>query len=89
MFTTVIVPFFAVAMDEEKDRKENRVLYFASIVFGLLTCCFCLMRAAELYFSAAQLDSYKSYLPRISNHPIFKSTVSEERSVKVHPIKLL
>ena len=76
-------PFVFVALDEERDtdRKENRVLYFASIVFGLVTCLFCLARAAELYFSEAQMDEFKSFLPNM-NHPILKSTVSEERSVK-------
>jgi hypothetical protein len=79
----VAVPFVSVALDEEtsSDDKENRVLYFASIVFGLLTCCFCLVRAAELYFSEAQIEEFKSYFPTISQ-PILKNTVSEELSVK-------
>lgn len=76
----VLLPVYT-EVDPATDRGENRVLYLASVVFGLVTCLFCLARAAELYFSAYQLEEFRSYLPSF-DHPILRSTVSEERSVK-------
>lgn len=76
----VFLPWFLV-VEEENDREENSVLYLASVVFGLVTCLFCLARAAELYFTQYELDSFRSCFNKF-DHPILRSTVSEERSVK-------
>ncbi|CAB9514932.1 expressed unknown protein [Seminavis robusta] len=80
----VTVPYFVrrSITSSEEDRQENTVLYFASLVFALITCFFHLSHALALIYSTDLSEEFRKRAPYVASHPILKSTVSEEQGVK-------
>lgn len=68
----VVVPYTTL---KDPERRENNLLYAASLILGFITCGFHLSQAIALYVSAETLEDFRSYVP-------LRNTITAEQQVK-------
>ncbi|CAB9504800.1 expressed unknown protein [Seminavis robusta] len=78
-FTWVLLLVTIPLVGSRNNRKENNVLYAASLIFGLITCVFHLSNAFALSFATDCFEKLRQSFPQ---NPILKSSISEEQAVK-------